>query len=286
MVSIRLLRSIGTNYAQDYVTRFGFDAEKHPPYLTMALGAGAVTPWQQLAAYSIFANGGYRISPFIVSRILDNSGTVVAEIQPALAGDETLRAIDARNAWIMDSMMHDVVRRGTATRAATVLKRSDLAGKTGTTNDYIDAWFCGYQQTIVGVAWIGFDQPRRMGSGETGGAAALPIWIGFMEHALKNVPESWPPAPEGLVTVVASDPGGKPGKELVYKELLPAVPPADEESEGPGQAPAPVQDAKPKPIEKATTEKPVTEKSATDKAAAEKPAADKALPPKPAEKKP
>ncbi len=280
MVSIRLLRSIGPHYAQDYVTRFGFEAEKHPPYLTMALGAGAVTPWQQLAAYSVFANGGYRISPFIVSRILDNSGAVVAEIQPALAGDETLRAIDARNAWIMDSMMHDVVRRGTATRAAAALKRSDLAGTPGTTNDYIDAWFCGYQQTVVGVAWIGFDQPKRMGSGETGGAAALPIWIGFMEHALKNVPESWPEAPEGLMAIVANDPNGKSGKELVYKELLPAPPPADEEKDNAKQEPAPVQDAKPK-----LTEKPPGEKPSAEKTSGEKPAADKAVP-KPAEKKP
>jgi penicillin-binding protein 1A len=224
MVSIRLLRSIGTQYAQDYVTRFGFDADKNPPYLTLALGAGAVTPWQQLAAYSIFANGGYRITPYIVRQIVDDKGTVLAAMQPALAGDEALRAIDARNAWLMDSMMHDVVRRGTATRAAAVLKRSDLAGKTGTTNDYIDAWFCGYQPTVVGVAWIGFDQPRRMGNGETGGAAALPIWIGFMEHALKGVPESWQETPEGLVTIVAHDPSGKTTRELIYKEHLPAPP--------------------------------------------------------------
>jgi penicillin-binding protein 1A len=202
----------------------------------MALGAGAVTPWQQLAAYSIFANGGYRITPYIVRQIVDDKGTVLAAMQPALAGDEALRAIDARNAWLMDSMMHDVVRRGTATRAAAVLKRSDLAGKTGTTNDYIDAWFCGYQPTVVGVAWIGFDQPRRMGNGETGGAAALPIWIGFMEHALKGVPESWQETPEGLVTIVAHDPSGKTTRELIYKEHLPA-PPVDAETEEPKQEP-------------------------------------------------
>ena len=271
MVSIRLLRSIGTHYAQDYVTRFGFEAEKHPPYLTMALGAGAVTPWQQLAAYSVFANGGYRISPYIVSQIRDNNNIVVAEIQPALAGDESLRAIDARNAWIMDSMMHDVVRRGTATRAAAALKRGDLAGKTGTTNDYIDAWFCGYQQTVVGISWIGFDQPRRMGSGETGGAAALPIWIGFMEHALKNVPESWPEAPEGLISIVANDPAGKQGKELVYKELLPTVPTTDEEKEASKQEPAPVQDAKPKLIETPVGEKPAADKPVASKPAERKP---------------
>ncbi|MDP2810523.1 MAG: penicillin-binding protein 1A [Rhodocyclaceae bacterium] len=252
MVSIRLLRSIGTHYAQDYITRFGFDADKHPPYLTLALGAGSVTPWQQLAAYSIFANGGYRIEPYIVRQILDDKGTVLAATQPALAGDERLRAIDARNAWLMDSMMHDVVRRGTATRAAAVLKRGDLAGKTGTTNDYIDAWFCGYQPTVVGIAWIGFDQPRRMGNGETGGAAALPIWINFMEHALKGVPESWQETPEGLVSIVANDPSGKSSKEFVYKELLPPVTADDEEAK---QVPAPVQDAKPKPVEKPAAEK-------------------------------
>ena len=281
MVSIRLLRSIGTKYAQDYSTRFGFDPEKNPPYLTLALGAGSVTPWQQLAAYSIFANGGYRIEPYIVRQILDDKGAVVAAAQPVLAGDESLRAIDARNAWLMDSMMHDVVRRGTATRAAAVLKRSDLAGKTGTTNDYIDAWFCGYQPTVVGIAWIGFDQPKRMGNGETGGAAALPIWIGFMEHALKNVPESWQEVPEGLVSITANEPGGKSGKELVYKELLP--PTDDEDKEAP--TPAPVQDAKPKPVEKPATEKP----SAPEKVLAPKPPekpGEKAAAPKPPEKGP
>ena len=254
MVSIRLLRSIGTHYAQDYVTRFGFDADKHPPYLTLALGAGSVTPWQQLAAYSIFANGGYRIEPYIVRQIVDDKGAVLAATQPALAGDESLRAIDPRNAWLMDSMMHDVVRRGTATRAAAALKRGDLAGKTGTTNDYIDAWFCGYQPTVVGIAWIGFDQPRRMGNGETGSAAALPMWISFMEHTLKGVPESWQETPEGLVSVVANDPSGRTSKELIYKELLPP-PAADDEPQEAVSAPAPVQDGKPRAVEKPAAEK-------------------------------
>jgi penicillin-binding protein 1A len=253
MVSIRLLQSIGTHYAQDYVTRFGFDAEKHPPYLTLALGAGSVTPWQQLAAYSVFANGGYRIRPYIVRQILDDKGVVLAATQPVMAGDETLRAIDPRNAWLMDSMMHDVVRRGTGARAAVVLKRGDLAGKTGTTNDYIDAWFCGYQPTVVGIAWIGFDQPKRMGNGETGGAAALPIWIGYMETALKGVAESFQPAPDGLVSFVANDPSGKVNKEFMYKEHLPP-PPADDEPEAQQEA-APVEDAKPKVVEKPSAEK-------------------------------
>jgi penicillin-binding protein 1A len=247
MVSIRVLRSIGTHYAQDYATRFGFDADKQPPYLTLALGAGSVTPWQQLTAYSIFANGGYRIQPHVVKQILDDKGQVLAQFTPALAGDESLRVIDARNAYIMDSMMHDVAQRGTAARASVILKRRDLAGKTGTTNDYIDAWFCGYQPTLVGIAWIGFDQPKRMGSGETGGTAALPMWIGFMDKALKGVPESYMPAPTGLTAVTAADPSGKTGKEFIYSESLP---PVDTETVTPEQPPAPVQDTKPKAVEK------------------------------------
>jgi penicillin-binding protein 1A len=250
MVSIRLLRSIGTQYAQDYAARFGYDPEKHPPYLTMALGAGSVTPWQQLTGYSVFANGGYKVEPYIVRQILDERGNVLAATRPTVAGDESLRVIDARNAWLMDSMMHDVVRRGTATRAAATLKRSDLAGKTGTTNDYVDAWFCGYQPTVVGIAWIGFDQPKRLGNGETGGSAALPIWIAFMEKALAGVPESYMDQPEGLLQVTAHDPSGKSaGKEFVYRETIPETPPA-ENAPAPPAAPAPVQDAQPKPVEK------------------------------------
>jgi len=259
MVSIRLLKSIGTQYAQDYITRFGFDAEKHPPYLTMALGAGSVTPWQQLTAYSVFANGGYKIAPFIVRQILDDKGNILAETQPVIAGDEELRVIDARNAFLMDSMMHDVVRRGTAAKAM-ALKRYDLAGKTGTTNDYIDAWFCGYQPTVVGIAWIGFDQPKKLGNGETGALAALPIWMGFMEKALQGVSESAMETPEGLIAISASDPAGKAKtNEFVYKEHLPAPDETEstEDFEKPQekpqeklQPPAPVQDAHPKKVEK------------------------------------
>ena len=185
MVSIRLLRSIGTKYAQDYVTRFGFDADKHPPYLTLALGAGSVTPWQQLAAYSIFANGGYRVEPYIVRQILDDKGKVLAATQPSLAGDESLRAIDARNAWLMDSMMHDVVRRGTATRAAAVLKRGDLAGKTGTTNDYKDAWFGGYTDRVTCGVWVGLDKPQTIIEEGYGSRLAIPIWVDVMKKAVE-----------------------------------------------------------------------------------------------------
>ncbi len=219
MVSIRLLRSIGTHYAQDYAARFGFDADKHPPYLTLALGAGSVTPWQQLAAYSVFANGGYKIEPYIVKEITDVKGNVLAAAKPVSAGEERLRVIDPRNAYLIDSMMHDVVRRGTATRA-NVLRRGDLAGKTGTTNDYVDAWFCGYQPTVVAIAWIGFDQPKRMGNGETGGAAALPMWIGYMQQALKGVPESFLERPEGLTPITTPD--GE-AEDYVYHEHMPVT---------------------------------------------------------------
>jgi len=219
MVSIRLLRSIGTHYAQDYAMRFGFDADKHPPYLTLALGAGSVTPWQQLAAYAVFANGGYKIEPYVVKEITDAKGNVLAAAKPVWAGEESLRVIDPRNAYLIDSMMHDVVRRGTATRA-NVLKRNDLAGKTGTTNDYVDAWFCGYQPTVVAIAWIGFDQPKRLGNGETGGAAALPMWIGYMQQALKGVPESSMERPSGLTPITTSDGGTQ---DYIYQEHLPLV---------------------------------------------------------------
>jgi len=253
MVSIRLIQAIDPTYAQDYVARFGFDADKNPPYLTLALGAGAATPWQNLAAYSVFANGGYKIEPHLVQRILDANDRVLAETAPVQAGDETLRIIDRRNAWLMDSMMKDVVRRGTATRAAQALKRGDLAGKTGTTNDYVDAWFCGYQPSMVGVAWVGFDQPRRLGRGETGGTAALPIWIGYMESALEGVPETYPAVPDGMKFVEGTDPqtGASVG-EMIYRESAPPEPePASLwpfSAPAVLQAPAPVEDARLKPI--------------------------------------
>ena len=200
MVSIRILQSIGPRYAQDYVTRFGFDAERHPPYLTMALGAGSVTPWQMVGAYSVFANGGYRVEPYLVERITDASGRILAQSRPGRAGDESLRTIDPRNAFIMTTLLRDVVRSGTAARALS-LKRSDLAGKTGTTNDSHDAWFAGYQPGIAAVTWVGFDQPRKLGDRETGGGLALPVWISYMGRALRSVPEAPLAPPEGIVSL-------------------------------------------------------------------------------------
>lgn len=211
MVSIRLLQAIGTQYTQDYITRFGFDAARHPPYLTMALGAGSVTPWQMVGAVSIFANGGYRVSPYLISRITDAQGKVIAQAQPVRAGDEANRVIDARNAFIMDSLLRDVVRKGTAT-AALRLKRQDLAGKTGTTNDSHDAWFAGYQPGLAGVAWVGHDKPRKLGDRETGGGLALPIWIDAMEVGLRGVPDRSPDPPPGVVQI---------NGEWYYEEFAP-----------------------------------------------------------------
>jgi penicillin-binding protein 1A len=200
LVSVRILQSVGTQYAQDFVTRFGFDPDKHPAYLTMALGAGSVTAWQMASAYSIFANGGYKVQPYFITKITDSQGKILAQAKPTLAGDEALRVLDERNVFLMDSIMKDVTRFGTAARAAS-LKRTDLAGKTGTTNDAVDAWFAGYNPALVAVAWVGYDQPKNLGPRETGGAAALPIWINYMSKALSGVPNIQRPVPEGVVNI-------------------------------------------------------------------------------------
>ncbi len=200
MISIRILHKIGAKYGQEYTTRFGFDADKNPPYLTLALGAGAVTPLQMAGAYAVFANGGYKVSPYIISKVTDASGKVLSQVEPDKAGVDANRVIDERNAFLMDSMLKDVVKFGTATRAL-VLNRPDIAGKTGTTNDSFDAWFCGYTPKIVGVAWIGFDQPKNLGNRETGGGLALPIWIGYMQKALKEIPVEERTVPEGVVQI-------------------------------------------------------------------------------------
>jgi penicillin-binding protein 1A len=200
MVSIRILQSIGPKYAQDYITRFGFDKARHPAYLPMALGSGAVTPMQLAAGFSVFANGGYRITPFLIDRVTDANGQVLMQARPTVSGDAAARAIDARTAYVMDDLLRGVATSGTAARSRQVLKRGDLAGKTGTTNDSVDAWFAGYTPQLVGVAWMGYDQPKSLGSRETGGGASLPVWLGYMENALKAFPEQKRlPPPEGLV---------------------------------------------------------------------------------------
>ncbi len=200
MISIRVLQAVGAQNAQDWITRFGFEADKHPPYLTMALGAGSVTPMQMATAYSVFANGGYRVNPWLISKVTEQKGKLLVQTQPPVQ-DETMRAIDARNAFLMSSLLQEVTRSGTAARAQATLKRPDLYGKTGTTNDSMDAWFAGYQPTLMAVTWIGYDTPRKLGDRETGGGLSLPVWISFMEQALKGVPVSEPAVPEGVVNV-------------------------------------------------------------------------------------
>ncbi|MBX9835442.1 MAG: penicillin-binding protein, partial [Burkholderiaceae bacterium] len=208
MISIRILQAVGPKNVQEWVSRFGFDAEKHPPYLTMALGAGSVTPMQLAAGYSVFANGGYRINPWLITRVTDHKGRVLSETEPPVLTEQQ-RAIDARNAFVMDSLLQEVTRSGTAARAQATLKRPDLYGKTGTTNDSVDAWFAGFQPTITAVTWIGYDTPRNLGSRETGGGLSLPVWISFMERALKGVAVMEPTVPTGVVNV---------GGEWFYEE--------------------------------------------------------------------
>ena len=199
MVSIRILQAIGPAYAQQWVTRFGFDADKHPAYLTMALGAGSVTPLQMATAYSVFANGGYLVNPVLISKITDDNEHVLSETKLEPPTDSE-RTVDARNVFIMNSLLQEVTRSGTAASAKVKLQRGDIYGKTGTTNDSMDAWFAGYQRSVVAVAWIGYDTPRKLGARETGGGLALPVWIDFMRVALKGVPvEEQLPVPEGVV---------------------------------------------------------------------------------------
>ena len=201
MVSIRVLQAIGPRYAQQYLARFGFDPEKHPPYLTMALGAGSVTPWQELNAYAVLANGGFGVRPYLIRRIVDANGKVLMEARPQVAGDTAPRVFDARVDFLIDSLLRDVTRgTGTAARAA-ILGRADVAGKTGTTNESHDAWFSGYAGGLVAVGWVGFDQPRQLGVRETGGGLALPIWIDYMAGTLKGVPEATREMPAGVVEI-------------------------------------------------------------------------------------
>src|SRR5919108_489215 len=242
MVSIRILDAIGPKYAQEYVTRFGFDAERHPPYLTMALGAGSVTAWQMARAYAVFANGGVLIQPYFIHKIVDDRGNPIALASPRRAGEEELRVIDPRNAFIMDNMMQDVTRYGTAARVAR-LGRTDLAGKTGTTNEFVDAWFAGYQPALVGISWVGFDQPKTLGKNQTGAVVALPIWVSYMDKALKDVPEMPREMPPGVVVVPTGAFPPTAGEtrlvpEYFYQEAVP--PPEVLRPEPPQPPPQPV----------------------------------------------
>ncbi len=265
LVSIRLLREIGVGYAVRYATRFGFDPARLPRDLSLALGSGSVTPLAMARAYAVFANGGYRVDPYLLLEVRGPDGEPLERARPRRvcpdceaggpaddAGAATAdggwepapRVIPAANAWLMRSMMQDVIRRGTG-RAARVLGRPDIAGKTGTTNDQRDAWFCGFGPGVVAVAWTGFDRLAPLGERETGARAALPAWTGFMRAALAGVPVERHPLPEGLVTVRIDPATGllaAPGQadavfETFRVENVPRAGRAAQEA-GPGGAPA------------------------------------------------
>jgi len=260
MVSIRILEDIGVDYARDYITRFGFSPKDHPPVLAMALGAGSVTAWQMAGGYAVFANGGYQVQPHIISKIVDSKGNVIQKTRFTVAGKDAKRVIDSRNAFLMSSMMQDVVRVGTAARANR-LGRNDLAGKTGTTNGLVDAWFAGYNPSQVAVAWMGYDKPKSLGTHETGGRAALPIWIDYMSSALRGLPDSPYSPPEGIASIKINQETGmrvdesQPGfYEYFYHEFPPPEEMTTQEPGGlfspfpghdTGSAPAPSESGEP-----------------------------------------
>jgi penicillin-binding protein 1A len=200
MVSIRILQAISPQYAQDYLTRFGFDKSRWPAVLPLALGAGGATPLQVVNGYSVFANGGYRVTPYLIAHVTDRSGKILMEAQPVTAGDEAARAIDPRTAWVMADILRGVTTSGTAARAHQVLKRNDVGGKTGTTNEAVDVWFSGFTPTLATTVWMGFDQPKSLGTNEFGSGLALSTWLDYMQPVLKGVPEGKPaPRPDGLL---------------------------------------------------------------------------------------
>ncbi|NGX17445.1 penicillin-binding protein 1A [Wenzhouxiangella sp. XN24] len=269
LVSIRVLERIGISAAAEHISDFGFPPEALPRDLTLALGSGGVTPLELATGYAAFANGGFRVEPYFIDRIYGPENTPLYESQPAWACpeceygllpdfaqsapedmvDDTTdaelpppvsaepppRAVEARNAWIIASMLEDVIRRGTGVRAR-ALERSDLAGKTGTTNDGRDTWFAGFNGDLVATAWVGFDQERPLGRGETGASTALPMWIEFMGPALEGAPPSRSVEPPGLMTVrISAETGrlaraGEPGT-LFETFRVGHVPPAAEPGE-------------------------------------------------------
>ncbi|WP_407659631.1 penicillin-binding protein 1A [Massilia endophytica] len=197
--SVRILRAATVPFAHSHLGKFGFDLPKHPQNYTMALGTGSVTPLQMADAYAVFANGGYRIEPYLIERITDSKGKVLKQAKAPPALDESRRTLDARNVFIMDSMLKEVTRSGTGAISTQRLGRSDIAGKTGTTSDAMDGWFAGYGGGIVAVAWMGYDEPKSLGGREFGATLALPIWIDYMKVALSKRPPVERAAPEGVV---------------------------------------------------------------------------------------
>jgi penicillin-binding protein 1A len=198
--SIQLLQLVGIEPAKLWLRRFGFMSDKHPSNLTLALGSGSTTPMQLASAYAVLANGGYRVNPQLIERIKNAQGEVLFEAQ-AQAVSESNRAIPARNAFITSSLLQEVMRTGTAARAQAALKRTDLYGKTGTTNGALDAWFAGFHPSLSAVVWVGYDTPRSLGPRENGSALALPIWTDYMQHALKSIPAGELTAPKDVLKV-------------------------------------------------------------------------------------
>jgi penicillin-binding protein 1A len=253
VVSVRLLRAISLPYAHEFLNHFGFDPNRQPKNYTLALGTGAVTPLQMAGAYAVFANGGYAVQPYLIARIEDADGKIVQQARPPAARQEDQRVLDARNAFITDSMLRDVTRYGTGAAATKALSRTDIAGKTGTTSDAFDGWFSGYGENVVAVAWMGYDDPRSLGGKEFGATLALPIWIDYMRVALARRPEEERPVPEGVVREnddwVYAEYAETPTLNSVdLDQAAPAEAPAGEAPPGtPGTPAAPVPPAPPAP---------------------------------------
>ena len=215
LVSIRILQAITPRYAVDFIQRFGFDSDKHPPHLSMALGAGSVTPWQMVEGFSVFANIGRRPEPYLISKVTDASGKVLMQSTAEAEKVAGVEALDPRNAYIMHQMLHGVATSGTAARATASLKRTDIAGKTGTSNDAFDVWFVGYAGDQCAAVWMGFDQPRSLGRRAQGAGLALPVWIDYMRDAIKNEPNVVRKAPPGVT---------EEGGNLYYTNRKDAIP--------------------------------------------------------------
>jgi len=224
LVAVRLLRAITPEYATEYMGRFGFDPSRLPKNLSLTLGTAEATPLQMASAFAVFANGGYRIEPYLITRIEDAKHNILEQANPVVvcpdcpppksdnpatpAPRHAEQVITRENSFLMTSILRDTVSYGTA-QAANVLNRKDLAGKTGTTNDHRDAWFNGFNSDLVGIAWVGFDQNEPLGKGETGGRAALPMWIEYMRVVLDGVPEKPLVPPPGIVTATINRETGK-----------------------------------------------------------------------------
>lgn len=201
LVSIRIVQAIDPFYAQQFISKFGFNPKNHPALLTMALGVGSVTPLEMVTGYSVFANGGYLVQPYLIEKVTDAEGNVLMQSHNAKVGDGAPRTLDARNAYVMNSLLHGVATQGTGRRAGNALKRADIGAKTGTTNDALDAWFAGYAGEIAAVGWMGYDQPKSLGANAYGAGLVLPVWVNYMKAVLKGAPEYYRPQPADVVKI-------------------------------------------------------------------------------------